>query len=145
MIVRSLSLILGYLPYSKNNVTLDFDAYRDWRAQNHRLQVTSDPYTQEHPVQSLAGRNPADNVFLPTGENATNVAVPQPGDQPAPYPISFNQIVDLITTGQTVPGIKDVPDTVLAGQESRPSTAKRMKPWEKVDNEAQAGVANSQT
>ena len=125
-------------------MTLDFDAYRDWRAQNHRLQATSDPYTQEQPLHSLAVRSPADNSIL-TGEKAAIVAVPQPGDQPAPYPISFSQIVDLITTGQTVPGIKDVPDTVLVGQDSRPSTTKRKKPWEKMDDEAQGVVADTQT
>lgn len=126
-------------------MTLDFDAYRDWQAQPHRLQVTSDPCTQEQPTQSLAASNPPDNPILPTGENAPNGAIPQPGDQLAPYPISFSQIVDLITSGKTIPGIKDVPDTVLEGQESRPSTAKRKKPWERIDDKAQGVAANTQT
>ena len=52
-------------------------------------------------------------------------------EPPAPYPTSFGQIVDLITTGQPVPGIKEVPDTILEGQASQPSTTKRKKPWEK--------------
>jgi len=51
----------------------------------------------------------------------------------APYPTSFSQIVELITNGQPIPGIKDVPDTVLEGQASQPSIAKRKKPWEKDD------------
>lgn len=50
---------------------------------------------------------------------------------PPPYPISFSQIVDLITNGQPIPGIKEVPDTLLSGQESRAVTAKRKKPWER--------------
>lgn len=60
-------------------------------------------------------------------------------EPPAPYPISFSQIVELITTGQPIPGIKEVPNTLLEGQASQPTTAKRKKPWEKdarenVDN-----------
>jgi len=49
---------------------------------------------------------------------------------PAPYPTSFSQIVALITEGQSIPGIKEVPDTVLEGQASQPNTARRKKPWE---------------
>ena len=48
----------------------------------------------------------------------------------ARYPTSFSQIVELITSGQPVPGIKDVPDTVLLGQESPAVIVKRKKPWE---------------
>ena len=51
-------------------------------------------------------------------------------EPPAPYPTSFSQIVDLITTGQPIPGVKEVPDTLLTGQESQATTAKRRKPWE---------------
>lgn len=61
-----------------------------------------------------------------------------PSNPPAPYPPTFSQIVDLITTGQPIPGIKDIPDTVLAGQETQPTTAKRKKPWEKADADADA-------
>lgn len=50
-----------------------------------------------------------------------------------PYPTSFSQIIELITNGHPIPGIKEVPDTILEGQASQPSTAKRKKPWEKDD------------
>ena len=56
-------------------------------------------------------------------------------EPPAPYPISFSQIVELITSGEPIPGIKEVPDTVLEGQISQPRTAKRRKPWETGDGD----------
>ena len=59
-------------------------------------------------------------------------------EPPAPYPISFSQIVELITSGEPIPGIKEVPDTVLEGQVSQPMTAKRRKPWEAGDGDADA-------
>ncbi len=52
---------------------------------------------------------------------------------PAPYPTSFSQMVELITTGQPIPGIKEIPDTVLEGRASRATPVKRKKPWEKDD------------
>ena len=59
---------------------------------------------------------------------------------PTPYPTSFSQIVELITSGEPVPGIKEVPDTVLEGQASQPMAAKRKKPWEEDDAVAGVGV-----
>ena len=53
-------------------------------------------------------------------------------DQTAPYPMSFNHIVSLISSGEPVPGIKEIPDTVLEGQASEAMSEKRKKPWEKV-------------
>ena len=52
-------------------------------------------------------------------------------DASAPYPTTFNQIVELISTGQPVPGVKDIPDTILEGQASKPVAHKRPKPWER--------------
>lgn len=52
-------------------------------------------------------------------------------EPPAPYPTSFSQIVELITNGSPIPGIKEVPDTVLEGQASSQITGKRRKPWER--------------
>lgn len=54
-------------------------------------------------------------------------------EPPAPYPTSFSQIVELITSGEPIPGIKEVPGTVLQGQASQPMTTRRKKPWEKDD------------
>lgn len=52
-------------------------------------------------------------------------------EPPAPYPTSFAQIVALISSGEPVPGIKDIPDTVLEGQGTQARKARRKKPWEK--------------
>ena len=54
------------------------------------------------------------------------------GDAAAPYPVTFDEIVELISSGKPVPGIKEIPDTVLEGQESTKITSKRQKPWEKA-------------
>ena len=51
-------------------------------------------------------------------------------EPPAPYPTSFAHIVDLVTSGKPIPGIKDVPNTVLTGQGSQNAKAQRRKPWE---------------
>lgn len=61
----------------------------------------------------------------------------------APYPSSFAQIVDLITKGEPIPGIKVVPDTLLTGQGSATTTAKRKKPWEQEKRVVDVSESNS--
>ncbi|KAG7010184.1 hypothetical protein G7Y79_00001g004560 [Physcia stellaris] len=124
----------------KTHVGIDFDAYRLWRSQ-HRLQTTEGT---SNPQKDIIVSNIAlDASASPTLE--VSPAQPSANEDAAPYPTSFSQIVDLITSGQPVPGIKEIPDTVLSGKESNPKSAKRKKPWENAaeQNEKVAGDAKS--
>lgn len=113
---------------------LDLDAYRIWL----QSQPVDDAVTRSFTINSLSSqkstitRNPSTEIpgnSNPPDTSTSNQAGAAP--PPPPYPTSFSQIVDLITNGQPIPGIKDVPDTLLSGQESRAMTAKRKKPWER--------------
>ena len=60
------------------------------------------------------------------------VASTQTSNMPEPtYPTSFAHIVELITTGQPIPGIQEIPDTVLEGHDISSERPRRRKPWEK--------------
>ncbi|KAJ1706923.1 hypothetical protein NYO67_10907 [Aspergillus flavus] len=58
--------------------------------------------------------------------NQTSTSVQEPT-----YPSSFAHIVELITTGQPVPGIQQIPDTILTGHDTPSTKPRRRKPWEK--------------
>ena len=60
-------------------------------------------------------------------------------EEPA-YPSSFAQIVELITTGQPIPGIQQIPDTVLTGHATPSKKPKRRKPWEKGTGNEDLGI-----
>ncbi|MCJ1477291.1 hypothetical protein MMC13_005962 [Lambiella insularis] len=115
-----------YYSRKHNTPPIDFDAYRDWHAR-HGSPVQSAPDGPAH--QAATSTDTAPTLRTPglPGKDAPPAAE---GEPPAPYPVSFNQIVELITTGRPVPGIKEIPDTVLEGQASRAVQAKRKKPWE---------------
>lgn len=89
-----------------------------------------DASTIQHP---FAG--PAETATKPEGviEMSAAATAPAPApestEQPA-YPSSFAHIVELITTGQPIPGIQEIPDTVLKGKETKASASRRTKPWE---------------
>ncbi|MCJ1352619.1 MAG: hypothetical protein MMC33_002603 [Icmadophila ericetorum] len=105
----------------KHGVPIDFTAYQTW-------------HTQHGTLPTLRGVTPPNSSQL-AAHDSSSFPTPSPGHgtngEAAPYPISFNHIVDLITSGKPVPGIKDIPDTVLEGQASEPTKPKRRKPWEK--------------
>lgn len=109
----------------KIGTSIDPTAYRDWR---ERRVTASD---------SLANGNIAvsDTQAAPSNDDrntAMRHETSGTGDEPpAPYPNTFSQIVELISTGQPIPGIKEIPETVLEGQASQAVAGKRRKPWEK--------------
>ena len=86
---------------------VNFTAYKSW---------LSSPSTAQ-------GETSESNVS--GGDSAGSV-------EPA-YPSSFAHIVELITTGQPIPGIQEIPDTVLEGHDLASEKPRRRKPWEKDD------------
>lgn len=82
---------------------------------------------QQHPQpESQPSEPPAPPSHASVEE--TSAAAPA-----GPYPTSFAQIVELIESGKPIPGIEDIPDTVLTGQEGPSKERRRMKPWEMRD------------
>ncbi|EPE36230.1 hypothetical protein GLAREA_05568 [Glarea lozoyensis ATCC 20868] len=50
----------------------------------------------------------------------------------APYPQTFADIVAMITSGEEIPGIRDIPDVVYPiSMAAKPTAPRRRKPWEK--------------
>ncbi|KAK9428059.1 hypothetical protein V1505DRAFT_395520 [Lipomyces doorenjongii] len=70
----------------------------------------------------------------PIPSTSTPASGPSDGneDNTAPYPSSFAHIVELITSGKEVPGIKQIPNILLGEtSSSRPERPQRRKPWAK--------------
>jgi hypothetical protein len=114
----------------KFNINIDFDGYKAYRNARGRPPPT--------PPATGGGTQAPMNVPLPSAsDDVSSGIMPAPADAsepPAPYPTSFAHIVELITTGQPVPGIKEIPSTILTGQGTEPVKARRKKPWEKHES-----------
>ena len=107
---------------------IDFNAYQTWRSRQPSSLANGVSVTASASAPPIVSNSP------PRLESTSRHGMDSTaGDSepPAPYPTSFSQIVELITSGEPIPGIKEVPDTVLEGQASQPTTAERKKPWEK--------------
>ncbi|KAK9447186.1 uncharacterized protein V1518DRAFT_99858 [Limtongia smithiae] len=69
--------------------------------------------------------------LVPTPASATDIASP-PAPSNTPYPSSFAHIIELITSGKEIPGIKRIPNITLGdAAASQSERAVRSKPWER--------------
>lgn len=103
----------------KSGTKVDFEAYKHWVESGGE----SGQSTSLESVQS----NGAPAAQVPEPQQTGTGAM---GD--APKPASFAEICELIAEGKPIPGIKDIPDTVLEGQSTTSQAPKRTKPWEKT-------------
>lgn len=108
----------------KAGTQVDFDGYKRWVENGGQQDAFATGLASEH-------ENETEDVV---GEAAAGDG----GMGNAPKPASFADICGMIAEGKPIPGIKDIPDTVLEGQASESQTAKRKKPWEK--DEAATGA-----
>lgn len=122
----------------KYNVPVDFDEYTSWRRDRQLGSVAVDSVDQTPNRTSnlnagVIPERPEQTSAQSSEQFRSSTSAPDltSSTEPVPYPASFARVVELITTGEPIPGIKDIPDTVLDGQESHSSAAKRRKPWEK--------------
>lgn len=130
-IMETIKLIAMPFLCRKENLSppLDFPAYRNW------LRSTPASSGLSNEAQGLNGKlqnEPSEKVQTTSSQQGVE-SKPQTTTSAEPtYPSSFAHIVELITTGQPVPGIQEIPDTVLTGQEAPSTLEKRRKPWEKL-------------
>lgn len=107
----------------KTGTKVDFEGYKRWVESGGEIgQVNGLGSVEDAPaVQS------AEPQTTGSGSGSGSGSM---GD--APKPASFAEICDLIAEGKPIPGMKDIPDTVLEGQSTASQATKRTKPWEKA-------------
>ena len=129
----------------KKKVPIDFNEYKAYlatRPSKIDTQPSAESSTVEQPIQPKAPELESSSISTSiTNAEATTQPAPtlhphHEADLPnpekgAPYPPTFAEIVELITSGKPIPGIKDIPPTLLTSQATKPTASKRRKPWEK--------------
>ena len=82
----------------------------------------------------------------PHAQISSNSTASPTADPAPPYPTSFAEIVDLITQDKPIPGIEEIPTTVLEPGSSKQDRAeRRKKPWEQEDKDSAAVPADTKT
>lgn len=94
---------------------IDHAEYQKWLASNQTTEECNDPEGRDKPEIALD----ADNLRRSGGS-----------EEDAPYPKSFAEVIELITSGKPVPGIKEIPDVILEAPKDAVTLPQRKKPWE---------------
>jgi hypothetical protein len=120
---------------------IDPARYEEWR-QSRMPETGGAAVDVQEAVDAPANQAAA----LPSSDTTANNAAAPPVTENAseapepPYPNSFAAIVDLITRNIPVPGIEEIPPTVLEpGTSKVDHTPRRKKPWEKDEGEGAGG------
>lgn len=87
--------------------------------------LTGDTPKNSRPPPAAAGGSGQENAAVAEGKNDST-----------PYPTSFAEIVELITSGKPIPGIREIPNTLNAAPPTQSTVQQRRKPWEVVDSAA---------
>ncbi|KAK9441926.1 uncharacterized protein G6M90_00g049240 [Metarhizium brunneum] len=128
-------------------VQIDFAQYKDWLSRHpghtppqvlpEEYRSPSAPSPSEPPLPWQQAAPKADLYVdrKAAAENAT-------GDQPS-YPMGFAEMLKLLQEGKPIPGIKQIPNTVVRDPSVKPvgSRAAPKKPWER-DNPQMAPEVN---
>ncbi|KUJ09115.1 uncharacterized protein LY89DRAFT_724634 [Mollisia scopiformis] len=103
----------------KRSIPIDFNQYKEY--------LMSKPETST--MSASAPPPPPHNNHNMASSHLADVEIDDP--KAAPYPRSFAEIVELITSGKPIPGIKEIHTTVCPELATKPILPKRRKPWEK--------------
>jgi len=122
----------------QNNVSVEPAAYEAWRGKQDPRDLSQllPAQPSQPPVATSNGNLPIvsqseTDTTASTGMGEHSAPSTQaPTTEEIPQPASFADIVALIQSGQPIPGIRDIPDTVLTGQGSESTQPPRRKPWE---------------
>ena len=122
---------------------MDFNAYKEWRERSGVGPPNGPTNRQDGNAVNEPAHGEALPGIAPFPLRASGSAGGEGGAEPgeggniidstggtAPYPTSFAHIVELISSGKPIPGIKEIPDTVLSGQGTESKHERRKKPWE---------------
>ncbi|ODV80494.1 uncharacterized protein CANTADRAFT_47580 [Suhomyces tanzawaensis NRRL Y-17324] len=94
---------------------LNLDDYQQWKL------VNGDKYAKNKKITEVRDEDETKPKEL------TQAAT----TEDPPYSSNYQDLVELIVSGKPVPGIKDIPDTVLTEKSSVSEAKQRTKPWEK--------------
>ncbi|CAG8982374.1 hypothetical protein HYALB_00007496 [Hymenoscyphus albidus] len=138
----------------KEKTTIDFDSYKTYLTNKYpeRFSQASLPTSLSTSNMSIPARNSSASASqndtssssthavnspeTPQTEETTTshsthpVELPPALEQSAPYPPTFAEIVELISSGTPIPGIRDIPCVPAPHLASKSSLPRRRKPWE---------------
>ncbi|CAG8646767.1 16065_t:CDS:2 [Funneliformis caledonium] len=120
--------------YSKVIQEFDYNDYLVWKTNINKSHLEGN----QSNISSSSVMLPTDSQESSTKDDNKSARPEQATTDNVQYPQSFQQVVEMLATGQQIPGIKQIPNELNKGTPSNPTIKPRPKPWEKnhMNNES---------
>lgn len=110
-------------------------AYKAWRSSQRSNASSSDSNVEASSTSTISSsiqqQSSSPPQSQPQQQQIPVKATTPITEEPPPYPNSFAAIVDLITNNKPIPGIEEIPNTILElGSSKQDKATRRKKPWE---------------
>ena len=116
------------IPRRKFNQPVDFASYKAWRATQPANALS--PLVTSGIVDARESSDSNERTL--NGNDSVSSSTQASKSGSGEEPPTFAQIMDLIESGKPIPGIQEIPNTVLVGQGTEASQSRRLKPWERA-------------
>lgn len=120
---------------------LELDDYHQWKLHNEAKFSKNKKITEikdEEDLDLIAkesndlNTNQESDVSNPPNQESNGLNTSE--DSNPPYSSNYKELVELILAGKEVPGIRQIPDTVLPEKVSESTKTQRAKPWERAND-----------
>ncbi|CUM62986.1 uncharacterized protein PRCAT00000547001 [Priceomyces carsonii] len=101
---------------SNSGNIMNLDEFKAWEKENGDKYRRSKQIVELEEPDQIQSSNDTENM-----------------ESTAPYSSNYHELVERIITGKEIPGIKQIPDTVLPEKSSQSHAKLRVKPWEQKE------------
>jgi len=125
----------------KFKTKVDESNYRSWKSAQDQNPNESVGSLATDLSQAAINDDKSSATTSRTSSMLASITAESSGADETPYPIDFNAVADMITSGRghLLPGNRQIPETVLADMVTPPTKELRKKPWEKEGAELPIG------
>lgn len=116
---------------TKTGNILELDEYLAWKHQNgYKFDKNAKILEIKHEDTEPVKLKEIDTETPIEHDEVLSESKVDSGDSNPPYSSNYKELVELILSGKEVPGMKQIPDTVLTEKKSESTKSQRAKPWE---------------
>lgn len=118
-----------YVFCSTTGHILSLDDFWMWQRNHKVVEIHEEPESPaKNGEDALKVAGSTDEPIV--GSESNDSESPSGTNNDAPYSSNYQSLVELIIAGKPIPGVKEIPKTVLEGRELALTAAARPKPWE---------------
>lgn len=121
---------------SETDNILEIQDYQFWLTHREQNQLLKSPELKEISSNKPTIQSTTESQLINNGDSIMVDTTTSENDEVGEYTSNYQEIVDMIVNNKPIPGIKQIPKTILDPETASSSVLQqRKKPWEIIDDE----------